>query len=208
VLRRQSGLCSFGLLCDLGYASVIFSARGGGFVSVPTFYDPTPSYGSHPCRVGWRRRWYMRYSGGWTAATANKLSTSAGAATTERPVLVRLALRPRLRLGHLIGTQLRFRVRPNLRRLHAVLRLVPVQGRVEKAMAYGPPWCGTTATATGSRRALLLRRQSSLYSFGLLCDLGYGSVIFSARNGGFVSVPTCGDLTPSSGSHPCSDTTL
>jgi len=39
--------------------------------------------------------------------------------------------------------------------------------------------------------------------FVLLYDLGYGPVIFSARIGGFVSVPTCDDLAPSSSLDPC-----
>ena len=42
----------------------------------------------------------------------------------------------------------------------------------------------------------------SLHTFGLLCDLGYGSTVFSAHIDGFESVPTCGDLVPSSSSDP------
>ena len=66
--------------------------------------------------------------------------------------------------------------------VHAVLRgLAPRQ----QLQAINKPWgCG-------------------LHTFGLLYDLGYGPVIFSARIGGFVSVPTCDDLAPSSSSDPC-----
>ena len=78
----------------------------------------------------------MQSSVVWHCGNSHGLLTSAGAATTERPVLVRLALRPRLRIGHLFGTRRRFRVRPHLRRPHAVFGLVPAQGRVEDAVVY------------------------------------------------------------------------
>ena len=62
MLRWQSGLHTFGLLYDLGYGSVIcsviFSARIGGFVSVPTCEDLAPSSSSDPCRVGLRGWWH------------------------------------------------------------------------------------------------------------------------------------------------------
>ena len=64
------------------------------------------------------------------------LSLRAGTATAEQPEYFRLAQRPRLRLGHRLGTQLRVRVRPDLRRPHAVFWLAPVQGRVEEAVVH------------------------------------------------------------------------
>ena len=81
VLRRQSSLSAFGLLGDLGYDSVSFWARSGGFVSVPTSGtsdDPAPSSGSHPCRVGLIGRWCMQSSVVWHYGNSYRLSTSAG----------------------------------------------------------------------------------------------------------------------------------
>ena len=137
MLRLQNGRSTFGSLCDLGYASVIFSARNCGFVPAPTCGDLTPASSSYPCRVGSRRRWCIRPSVMWHCGNSYRLSASAGAATAEQPAQVRLAhaLRSWLRLGYLLGTQLRVVSAPTCDDLTSS-PAPPVQGRVEETVVH------------------------------------------------------------------------
>ena len=138
MLLQWTGLHTSGWLCDLGHGLAIFSAHIGGFVSVPTCEALAPSSSSDPYRVGLRgavvhavlrgvapRQQLQAINEHWGCGLHACgllydlgygpviFSAHIGGFGSVRPAHVRLALRPRLRLGHLLGTHRRVRVRPH-----------------------------------------------------------------------------------------------